>query len=78
MTSSWTAIGSDASVAQCVSNKISTWIRKLKLLLSFVPHLAYSAFTYALVSKYLFIAQTVPNINDLFHPLEDCIPSTTQ
>ena len=54
----------------------TTWIRELKLLLSFVitqPHAAYSAFTHGLVSKWLFIVRTIPNVDDLFHPLEDCI-----
>ena len=70
------AIGSTAFVAQYVSNKITTWIRELKLLSSFAitqPHAAYSAFTHGLVSKWLFIARTIPNVDDLFHPLEDCI-----
>ena len=37
------------------------------------PHAAYSAFTHGLVSKWLFVARTIPNVDDLFHPLEDCI-----
>ena len=48
------AIGSTAFVAQYISNKITTWIRELKLLSSFAitqPHAAYSAFTPGLVSK---------------------------
>ena len=70
------AIGSTAFVAQYVSNKITTWISELKLLSSFAitqPHAAYSAFTHGLVSKWLFVARTIPNVDDLFHPLEDCI-----
>ena len=73
------AIGSTAFVAQYVSNKITTWISELKLLSSFAiaqPHAAYSAFTHGLVSKWLFIARTIPNVDDLFHPLEDCIRHT--
>ena len=70
------AIGYTAFVAQYVSNKITTWISELKLLSSFAitqPHAAYSAFTHGLVSKWLFVARTIPNVDDLFHPLEDCI-----
>ena len=70
------AIGSTAFVAQYVSNKITTWISELKLLSSFAitqPHAAYSAFTHGLVSKWLSVARTIPNVDDPFHPLEDCI-----
>ena len=70
------AIGSTAFVAQYVSNKITTWISELKLLSSFAitqPHAAYSAFTHGLVSNWLFVARTIPNVDDLFHPLEDCV-----
>ena len=70
------AIVSTAFVAQYVSNKITTWISELKLLSSFAitqPHADYSAFTHGLVSKWLFVARTIPNVDDLVHPLEDCI-----
>ena len=70
------AIGSTAFVVRYVSNNITTWIRELKLLSSFAiiqSHAAYSAFTHGLVSKWLFIACTIPNVDDLFHPFEECI-----
>jgi len=44
------------------------------------PHAAYSVFTHGLVSKWLFIAHAIPNIEDLFQPLfqplEECIRHT--
>lgn len=69
-------IGSTAYISQCVSSKIAGWIQELKLLSSFAitqPYAAYSAFTHGLVIKWLFIARTIPNINDLFQPLGECI-----
>ena len=56
-------------ITQYVSCKISTWVHDLQLLSSFAvtqPHAAYSAFTHGLISKWLFIARTIPNVDDLF------------
>ena len=66
------AIGSTNYITQYVSCKISTWVHDLQLLSSFAvtqPHAAYSAFTHGLISKWLFIARTIPNVDDLFQPL---------
>ena len=73
------AIGSTNYITQYVSCKISTWVHDLQLLSSFAvtqPHAAYSAFTHGLISKWLFIARTIPNVDDLFQPLEECIRHT--
>jgi len=73
------AIGSTAYISQYVSSKVTGWIQELQSLSSFAitqPHAAYSAFTHGLVSKWLFIARTIPNIDDLFQPLEECIRHT--
>ena len=37
---------------------------------------AYSAFAHEIISKWLFIARTIPNVDDLFQPLEECIRHT--
>ena len=37
------------------------------------PHAAYAAFTHGLISKWLFIARTIPDVENLFQPLEECI-----
>jgi len=37
------------------------------------PHVAYAAFTHGLISKWLFIARTIPDVENLFQPLEECI-----
>ena len=73
------AIGSSSYIAQYVSSKISIWVQELHLLSSFAntqPHAAYSAFTHGLISKWLFIARTIPDVDDLFQPLEECIRHT--
>ena len=66
-------------ITQYVSSKISTWVQELHLLSSFAitqPHAAYSAITHGLISKWLFIARTIPDVDDLFQPLEECIRHT--
>ena len=70
------ATGSTNYITQYISSKISTWVHELQLLSSFAvtqPHVAYSTFTHGLISKWLFIARTIPNVDDLFQPLEECI-----
>ena len=52
------------------------WVEELKTLSKFAetdPHAAYAAFTYGFSQKWKYIQRTIPNIEDLFKPLEDCI-----
>ena len=70
------AIGSPSFVEQYVSDKVSSWVTELKVLTSIAvtqPHAAFSAFTHGLISKWLFIARTIPDVGHLFQPLEDCV-----
>ena len=79
------AIGSRAFIENHVSSKVASWVTELELLTSFAvtqPHAAFSAFSRGVVSKWLFIAWTVPDVGHLDQPLEDCvrhhfIPSVT-
>jgi len=71
------AIGSPTCITQYVSSPLSS---ELQLLFSFAvtqPHTAYFAFTHGLISKWLFVACTIPDIDDLFKPLEECIQHTS-
>jgi len=43
---------------------------------SYCLNAAYSVFTHGLITKWLFIAQTIPDVDDVFEPLEDCIQHT--
>ena len=79
------AVGSQAYVVDYISSKVSSWTGQLEVLASFAvvqPHAAFAAFSCDLISKWLFVARTVPNISHLFQPLEMCvrnyfIPSVT-
>jgi len=56
-----------------VTCKISTWLQQLQSFAITEPHVAYLAFTHGLISKWLFISRTLPNVVELFQPLEECI-----
>ena len=67
------ALGSSSFVESYVQNKISGWIREvnqLSVIAQSQPHAAYAAFNHGLTSKWSFISRTIPNIADLFKPLE--------
>ena len=69
-------IGSQSYVANYVSGKVSSWVDELEVLALFAitqPHTAFAAFSRVLISKWLFIARTVPSVSYLFQPLENCV-----
>ena len=75
-------IGSRAFIENHVSSKVASWVTELELLASFAVHAAFSAFSRGVVSKWLFIARTVPDVGHLYQLPEDCvrhhfIPSVT-
>ena len=70
------AIGTHSCVENYVQRKVSGWVRKVEWLSSIAttqPHAAYAAFTHRLTSKWTYLARTIPDIEDLFQPLEDAI-----
>ena len=55
---------------------MALWFEELTLLSAIArlqPHAAYSAFTHGFISKWLFIARTIPDISSCYKPLEVCI-----
>ena len=59
-----------------VSSKVESWVAELKLLASFAitqPRDAFSAFSHGLISRWLFVARTIPDVGHLFQPLKDCV-----
>ena len=50
-----------------------TEIEKLSEIAAFQLQAAYAAFTHGLTSRWTFLMQTVPDIEELLHPLEDAI-----
>ena len=66
------AIGSRSFIA----SKVDFCVTELVLLASFAVtqlHAAFSVFSCGVVSKWLFIAQTIPDVGHLYQPLEDCV-----
>ena len=71
-------LGSSSSKQEFVSKKVKDWVTQLKTLSSFAksdPHAAYSAFTYGFLQKWKYVQRTIPDIEDLFQPLEECLRS---
>ena len=61
---------------ECVSGKVKEWVKEIKRLsavASTQPHAAYAAFTHGLSSHWTYISRTIPDIQDLLHPLETAI-----
>ena len=70
------ALGTEAFVREFVNNKVQQWVEEVQHLSSIAntqPHAAYSAFTHGLSSKWTYILRTIPNVEELFQPLEDTI-----
>jgi len=70
------AIGTASYISNYVSQKVNLWIEELTLLSVIAksqPHAAYSAFTHGIISKWLFIARTIPDVSSCYQPLEVCV-----
>ena len=68
-----TPIGTDEFVHSVVEKKVTKWIEELRELVSVAktePQLAYSAYTFGLSKRWMFLMRTTPNINEQFKPLE--------
>ena len=70
------ALGTPVFVESYVQQKVAGWAREVERLSSIAatqPQAAYAALTHGLISKWTYLSRTVPNIEDLFKPLEDVI-----
>ena len=59
-----------------VKAKVTKWVAELEELCKIAtsePQLAYSAYTTGLCKRWTYVMRTIPNIADLFIPLETCI-----
>ena len=59
-----------------VNQKVQTWTNEIKHHASIAttqPHVAYTAFTHRLLSRWSYLQQTIPDIQDLLLPLENAI-----
>ena len=48
-------------------------VEKLSSIASTEPHMAYSAYTHGLASRWTYLSRTVPSIGPLLEPLEEAI-----
>ena len=70
------ALGANSFTKAYVSSKVEGWIAEimqLSAIASTQPHAAYAAFTHGLSSYWTYISRTIPDIQDLFLPLENAI-----
>ena len=73
------AIGSDDFREKYVSEKVSKWVDDVTELAKIAaedPQAALSAYTKGICHRWTFIQRTIPNIKELFIPLEDSIRNT--
>lgn len=64
------AIGKQSFIESYVQQKITTWVASIAIT---QPHAVFAAFTHGLTSRWMYLARTTPNIEDLIKPLEDSI-----
>ena len=72
------ALGSQEFIDQFVTDKVNQWNQELLLLVDGAktqPHAAYAAFIQGYVHKFSYLCRTVPDVDLLLQPLEDCIHS---
>ena len=70
------ALGSRTFVETYVTGKVQEWVREVEQFAAIArsqPHAAYAAMTHGLSSKWTYLSRTIPNISDLFQPLENVI-----
>ena len=70
------AVGSRSYTEEYVADKVEKWsdeIKKLAHIAQTQPHAAYSAYTHGLSCHWTFLSQTIPEIANLLHPLEEAI-----
>lgn len=70
------AIGSREYTERYVGDKVKMWTQEVLQLADIAtsqPHAAYAAFVHGLSSHWTYLSRTIPEINDLFQPLENAI-----
>ena len=70
------ALGTPSFVEAYVKQKVEKWIGEVEKLSSIAatePHMAYFAFTHGLVSRWSYLASTIPSFSPLLEPLEETI-----
>ena len=68
------ALGSRSFVESFVSERVDNWTTELKKLAKIAtchPLAAYSGFVHGVRERWLYLARVIPDIADLFQPLEE-------
>ena len=69
-------IGSAASRDEYVSKKVAKWVQDINELTNIAkdePQAALSSFTKAISHRWTYVQRTIPNVSELFGPLEEAI-----
>ena len=69
-------LGTDSYVEQFVSSKVRDWVSQMDRLAQIAktdPQAAYSAYVHGFQGSWIYLSRCVPNIGDLFQPLEDML-----
>ena len=70
------ALGTESFTESYVKGKVQEWVEevtRLSRIATSQPHAAYAALTHGLLSKWLYLLRTVPDVSNLFHPVEEAI-----
>ena len=70
------ALGTSSFTEAYVNDKVQEWVGEVVRLSSIAvsqPHAAYAALSHGLFSKWTYLMRTLPDISDLFEPLEESI-----
>ena len=70
------ALGSREFAEGFVAKKVCSWSSEVLALAEIAtnrPHAAFCAFTHGMISGWVYIMRTIPNVGPLFQPLEDAI-----
>ena len=69
-------LGTAEYIKQFISQKVSQWqatVESLSSIATSQPHAAYSAMTHGVISQWLFLQRTIPNLAPLLQSLEESI-----
>ena len=70
------ALGTKSFTEAFVTKRVQDWVQEIDTLSSIAlsqPHAAFAALTHGLISKWNYLQRAMPDIGELFQPLEDAI-----
>ena len=73
------ALGTKSFTEAFVTKRVQDWVQEIDTLSSIAlsqPHAAFAALTHGLISKWNYLQRAMPDIGELFQPLEDAMYTT--